>query len=292
MEKIAESDGIMKLMHKFRCVEESQGRRVAEYSISSVEEFIAVVLELYSIVSDGRKLFFRGQGGCDWTLKPSVFRSAINEKNITLDFKQHQKQMGVAYDCYKECDRMLGDMQHFGIPTRLLDWTTSPLLALSFACDATMEDGAVWAFNPWKWNGNAFGKLKAREHDVHVLARSLLAYGWNKNEAVGYAKRRFEFKGSIHNVCLPFACVNPFTTERKTAQRGCFMIFGEDSDLRDYRSFYKCAVKIRIPLGVKSSLKNELNLLDVNGFTQYPDPKGFACVIKEYGSLYSVKGLK
>jgi hypothetical protein len=91
---------------------------------------------------------FRGVSHADHRLDTSLWRLGGSpeqlERHILRNFRKYAQREAVSQDSVWN---WLAVAQHHGLPTRLLDWTYSPYVALHFATEnleAFTEDAAIW----------------------------------------------------------------------------------------------------------------------------------------------------
>src|SRR5438876_29628 len=125
--------------------------------VSNLTHFLALVLK-YRQESENEWIF-RGQRQYEWRLVPRIDRArfkkyrdkvkwnrAHHERRLLIDFRK-----GAWPHSKLEQERhweWLAIAQHYGLATRLLDWTRNPLAALYFAVEKKSEsDSAVWCYH-------------------------------------------------------------------------------------------------------------------------------------------------
>ena len=217
---------------------------------------------------EDRALWFRGQADATWGLTPKIWReqySDANEAEMCLEFESVGHPLTPSGNSYDKWHWYFL-MQHYGAPTRLLDFTIR---------DNGNEDAVVWAVDPWRWN-------RAHVKDLY----GPVIPGWAET-----APYLLDLEDAFNtdkdenqtNRKWPIA-IEPSHIDRRIAAQGSkFMLFGTTKDMTispaiNNRSggSHKHAIldKILIPSSISKSLKKELHLIGINERSLFPDLEG------------------
>ncbi len=108
------------------------------------------------------RLWFRGHAEATWNLEPLVYRAKLQDDEDHLILKERHlaqdfENFGAALltECKTDADIYV-TMQHYRMPTRLLDWSGNPLAALYFATansERDKENGKIFALDSYGFKG-------------------------------------------------------------------------------------------------------------------------------------------
>ncbi len=271
-----------------------------EKPANSLRSFLNCVLSIRSEWAkkdeekpEDRELWFRGEPDADGKhqLTPGRYRSKLmdeeeQEDELRYAFAQRAIQFFGFYRPESEWEWYFL-MQHYGAPTRLLDWTEGALLGLYFALrpNEGKTDAAVWVLDPWWLNRHAIRSSR------RIRRRSGRHYEWvldhlpdpadpKTNWILSYLPTTF----SGRPLPRPPAALRPPHVDRRIAvQLSAFTIHGSRPDgLREVASRVKQArlVRIRIPKRQVKAIWNELELCGVSETTVFPDLEGLGRELK------------
>ena len=148
-------------------------------------------------------------------------------------------------------DRLI-TMQHYGMPTRLLDVTRNPLVAIFFACNNLQSkdsDGVIFTFKP--------EKSKFLNFEDERLKKLKILYDINSNESDEFLSGIWFFKGIAKN-------------QRINNQSGDF-IFAGNGDEAKQELHQLPKMSIIIDSKTKEVLIEQLASLNIHGGAVYPD---------------------
>ncbi len=225
---------------------------------------------------DERDLWFRGQKFAEWGLSPQLYREPYQgaaEDEIRQEFQSQAIQLiqGRQPDTKWEWYFL---MQHHRIPTRLLDWTGNPLVALYFAVDnhPGNSDAAVWVLDPWWLNAK-----------LRMGISGPMLCDWS--EAERYLNDLEDsFAGKKITVQLPAAIDPPHVDRRLAAQKSRFVVFGKTKDMtrtKAARSTGARLAKIVIKRKSVNAIAGELPNSGVTAFSIFPDLEGLCEEVRQ-----------
>ncbi|SFA81600.1 FRG domain-containing protein [Amycolatopsis marina] len=236
-----------------------------EPTISSVSDLVA----LLSPSHVDSRTWFRGQIDKSWLRIPSARRKSgwVDHEDDML--KQFRQQVAGRAPVNPVNDwEWICLAQHHRLPTRLLDWTSNPLIGLYFAVESDGgeegdADGRLFCLDPYELNRKNFG------------SRNLLLLGMDQDlDDYLLSSNSKQTKG-------PVAVIAQQSFARIVAQSGVFTL----SHHRDPEPLEKSlGVSLSswiIPVTAKERIRNELDALNINRASVYLDLDSFAMLIRE-----------
>lgn len=273
-----------------------------EEPIDSVSKYIEFVL---AWKRDGESpTVFRGQAFSKWSTEPKLFRDDVgiyeNEDEAIRDVISLEPN---EFENDKSMFDKLVRMQHFGLPTRLLDVTTNPLVALWFATESYIisNDKKLSEIQEQDCRITAFyipqDRMKYYDSDtVSCLSHLASLKSEQKSKILELAqtmkdKRKFNSSAVVKYLCYQVGMEKPhfkplviprdliyplyvkpkLNNKRIIAQSGAFLLYGAKKyNPRDRQNPIHAKYLI-IPGHAKKRIREELEILGINERTLFPD---------------------
>ncbi|NOI67786.1 FRG domain-containing protein [Vibrio sp. 99-8-1] len=270
-------------------------------TVKQLSTFIAQITNIDK--KPDHTLFFRGHADTEYVALPSIFRSIPDSESGAkyVDKEEHLFHNMIMQcpddfiNCVSAFD-FLVKMQHYGLPTRLLDITSNPLVALYFACcslsgrgnDAKSGEVLIYQIP------NA--DIKFYNSDTVSVVSNLAKVGgdFNINDVNNRKRYLHTIKAEkpyfedlikeehLHNVL----CVRPkLDNKRIIKQSGAFLLFGmgvkKNDPTRipdDFRS--DSIARIEIPKTSKKKVIEELSSIAISEATLFPEIDNVARFLK------------
>ena len=259
----------------------SSGIETNEKLLEDVREYLEFV-EYLKWDFDETELWFRGVSHAKHKLTPSIYRPSVwkyNDEQAIWVFEQFARKAKPYIQDHHNLNKWQWYflMQHYGMPTRLLDWTEGSLIALYFAVrnpdDTYMP--SVYVINPF-WFDEVANNRPPNKGFIFGVDQCFIS---EKDDKIltPYLNHRKELPE------YPLPIEPPEIDHRIVSQRSVFTIHGKK--INGFYDVCKNADEVelvQLRLSTKNSeyIKNELNSMGINEFTLFPDLEGLSRSLK------------
>jgi len=232
---------------------------------------------------------FRGLSDASYSLETTLMRlggqSSLLERHLLRNFRKYAHRNVVERDSFWH---WLAMAQHHGLPTRLLDWTYSPLIALHFAT-ANIEKfetaGAIWAVN----------YVRIHEHLPEALHQPLENEGANIFTVEMFQGKIRDLEEIKSRFLQEFALFfePPSIDDRIVNQHAFFSMMSDptlplENYLKERPGTWR---KIIIPGHLKWEIRDKLDQSNITERVLFPGPDGLSRWLKRHYSPRTLRPL-
>ncbi len=232
---------------------------------------------------------FRGQSDVNWQLQPSLLRyfntnttaeAALEIERLALKEFKENAHIHLSPNTFATTTDTISwwtMMQHYGSPTRLLDWTTSIYVAAYFATNGEYHtDGAIWIVH------------------IHTLDNIMCQNGSSNNIPKIEGEIRQLYFANDPPTTMTF-CGRNNKSDRMISQQGIFSIsrsvLGDHGELLD-QAFNNTSdklhyAKVIVPAALKHELARRLRTMNITANALFPGIDGLGRSIAELVRLAS-----
>ncbi len=292
--------------------------------INSIQDYldaIEIYTEKLNFLQD--KTLFRGMTDCTHELLPKVYtkncennslKYTVGENDILQNFMKKSYSFLDMPPRDDDYQKWITIAQHYGIPTRILDWTEGCLVSLFFAVNKANanKDGIVWALNPTRYKNWFLSNDEVCRQDRIVqdggVTVKLLSYR-NINSAFADEETGYQY---------PYFYYPFFIDERMKTQQSVFMVWGNEKysldELRNTNiieylkkdkdrylsaniskqknwSDNEFLLKLIINKDRKKYIKKQLDMCGINEYSIFPTLDSFGQYLNEQYRFDSVEHL-